>query len=92
MGTDSRDLFAELTCRFPEKNARWSLAYDRSEHSLSGPVRETEHELSLNVHLNVAENADLALTYGYSWIDNVENVSGAVLRSHAAGWTITRRF
>ncbi|OGW33348.1 MAG: hypothetical protein A2X58_11410 [Nitrospirae bacterium GWC2_56_14] len=92
MGTDSRDLFAELTCRFPEKNARWSLAYDRSEHSLSGPVRETAHELSLNMHLNAAENADLALTYGYSWMKNVDFVPGVVLRSSAASGTITRRF
>jgi hypothetical protein len=92
MGTDSRDLFAELTCWFPEKNARWSLAYDRSEHGLSEPVREKANELSLNVHLNAAENADLVLTYGYSWMKNVDFVPGAVLRSSAAAGTITRRF
>ena len=92
MGTDSRDLFTEVSYRFPEKSASLSLAFDRVEHNLSMPVRETERSLSLSANLNVTENLDLALTYGYSWIDNVAFLPGVAQRSHAAGGTITRRF
>ncbi len=92
MGTDSRDLFTELTYRFPEKNASLSLAFDRRDHNIAAPVLETERELSISANLNVAENVDLAATYGYSWIENVEFVPGAKQKSHSAGATITRGF
>jgi hypothetical protein len=88
MGTASRDLFTELTCRFPEKNARVSLAFDRMRHNLSFDV----NELSMRTLLKMSEAVDLDLTYGYSWINNAGFVSGAGRRSHAAGGTITRRF
>ena len=40
MGTDSQDLFMQLTVRLPEKNARVSLGYERMEHNLSYDVNE----------------------------------------------------
>ena len=92
MGTDSQDLFMELTCRVPEKHARVSLAYDRMEHNLSFDVNEREHELSVRTVLNLSDATDIELTYGYSWIDNAENVPGVEQRAHAAAGTVTKRF
>lgn len=92
MGTDSRDAFMELTVRVPEKHARVSLAFDRMEHNLSFDVNETVHELTVRTVLNVSDTTDLDLSYGYGWIDNLENVPGAAWRGHSAGGTITRRF
>jgi hypothetical protein len=92
MGTDSRDLFMEFTCRVPEKNARVSLAYDRMEHNLSFDVNETEHELSIRTHVTMAKTVDLDLTYGYAWIDNAENVSGVEQTAHTAVGMVTKRF
>jgi Capsule assembly protein Wzi len=92
MGTDSQDLFMELTCRVPEKNARVSLAYDRMGHNLSFDVNEIEHELSVRTVLNVSDATDLDLTYGYSWTDNAENVQGVEQRAHTAAGMVTRRF
>jgi hypothetical protein len=92
MGTDSRDLFMELTCRVPEKNARISLAYDRMEHNLSFDVNEREHELSIRTLLTVAKTVDLDLTYGYAWIDNAGNTAGVEQRVHSAAGMVTKRF
>ena len=82
----------ELTCRVPEKNARVSLAYDRMEHNLSFDVNEREHELSVRTVLNVSDTTDIDLTYGYSWIDNAENVPGVEQRAYAAAGMVTKRF
>jgi hypothetical protein len=92
MGTDSRDLFAELTCRVPEKNARVSLAFERREHNLSFDVNEREREISVRADLELTETTDLDLAYGYAWVDNAGNISGVErsIRSVEAG--ITRRF
>jgi hypothetical protein len=92
MGTDSQDLFMELTWRVPERNARVSLAYDRMEHNLSFDVNEKEHELSIRTVLNLSEGTDIDLTYGYSWIDNAENVPGVEQRVHSAAGMVTKRF
>lgn len=92
MGTDSRDAFMELTVRVPEKDARVSLAFDRMEHNLSFDVNEIVRELRFRTALKISETTDLELSYGYGWIDNVENVAGAGWKGHSAGGTITRRF
>jgi hypothetical protein len=92
MGTDSRDAFMELTVRVPEKHARVSLAFDRMDHSLSFDVNETVREIWLRTVLNVSDTTDIDLTYGYSWIDNAENVPGVEQRAHSAAGMVTKRF
>jgi len=92
MGTDSRDAFMELTLRVPEKHAKVSLAYDLMEHNLSFDANEREHELSVRTVLSVSDNVDIDLAYGYSWIDNAENVPGAGQRAYLASGMVTKRF
>lgn len=92
MGTDSRDAFMELTVRVPEKHARVSLAFDRMDHNLSFDDNETAREIWLRTALNVSDTTDIDLSYGYGWINNVDNVPGVVWRGHSAGGKITRRF
>lgn len=92
MGTDSRDVFMEFTVRAPEQHARMSISYDVMTHNLSFDVNETAHELSVRTVVNLSTNTDLDLTYGYGWIANVENVSGAAWKGYSFQGTITRRF
>jgi len=92
MGTDSRDVFTELTCRFPEQKARVSLSFDRTEHNMSSDIHELEHEIAIRTALKASDAVDLSVAYGYGWIDNAENVSGAEQRSHSVNGTITYRF
>ncbi len=42
MGSDSRDLFAEISYRFNERGDSVAVAYDREEHNLLKEVRATE--------------------------------------------------
>jgi hypothetical protein len=92
MGTDSRDLFTELTCRFPEQSARVSLAYDSVERNLSMDVHELDREVSLNARLNLSKNVDLEVEYGFARIENAGLVAGTGLRDHSAGATVTYSF
>ena len=92
MGTDSQDAFTELTYRFPEKSARVSLAFDRTEHSKSQEIHERERDISLHGALALTDDLDLDLVYGYAWIDNKENIPGIGWEGQAVQGTITRRF
>jgi len=92
MGTNSRDMFLELSCRFPEKSARVSLAFDRTEHNISTPVREVAREMSIRAVMKLSQAMDLDLIYGHAWIENVEFVPGENRKSYTIGGTITQRF
>jgi hypothetical protein len=92
MGTDSEDAFTELTYRFPEKNARVSLAFDRIGHALSQDIHERERDISVHAALALTNDLDLDLVYGYSWIDNKENIPGIGWEGQVVQGTITRRF
>jgi hypothetical protein len=53
MGTDSDDLFFELSYLMPELNGGVRVAYDRERHNLSGSVNPTEDEVSISVKLGM---------------------------------------
>ncbi len=76
MGTDSRDVYFELSYRIPERDARISLSYDEEQHNLSEPVRETTSETALNAEIVLTQRVNLTASYGYGRIKNPGNVAG----------------
>ena len=92
MGTDSRDVFFELSCRVPEKKARISLSYDQELHNFSGPVRETSYETALHALISLTRRLEIAASYGIGRIANAGNVAGDGRETRSAGGTITYRF
>jgi len=76
MGSDSKDLFAELSYRLTDRGDYIAVAYDREEHNLSEPVRAKKDEVSLMLECNVMKKLRVSATYGYGKIENFENVSG----------------
>ena len=47
MGTESRDIFLELSYLFPERSARYHLSYDQEEHTILGcPLPEMRRMVS----------------------------------------------
>ena len=76
MGTDSKDIFMELSYLIPERDGRVSISYDIEEHNLAGAVREKKDEVSLNVSFKLKKNIDLKVSYGYADIKNIANISG----------------
>jgi hypothetical protein len=80
MGTESRDLFLELACLVPEKNARISLSYDQETHDLAGPVSEMVREWSLSGRSLVSQQIEVSASLGYGSIKNPENEVGPTAR------------
>jgi hypothetical protein len=76
MGTDSRDIFTEVSYLIPEKDGKISISYDREEHNLSGTVRERTDEVDLNMNFRIRKNIDLSASYQYGNIKNFKNISG----------------
>lgn len=76
IGTDSKDIFVELSYLIPERDGRIAISYDREEHNLSGTVREKKDDLSLIANLELMRDIRLRLSYSYGDIKNSGNVSG----------------
>ena len=76
MGSDSKDLFAELSYRLTDRGDYIAVAYDREEHNRSAPVRSKKDEVSLMLECTVMKKLRVSATYGYGKIENFENVSG----------------
>jgi hypothetical protein len=74
MGTDSNDIFLELSYLIPEQNGRISISYDREEHNLSGTVKEKTDEGSLRIYIRLIKGFDLETEYSYGKIENMNNV------------------
>lgn len=51
MGTDSRDLFLELSCFLPEINGVARMSYNREEHGLSGDEKPVKDEVAAELKL-----------------------------------------
>jgi hypothetical protein len=92
IGTDSRDIYSELTFRFPEQRARVSLSLDRAEHNVSGNIHETDHEILLRGRFGLRESLDVELIAGYSLIYNAALTPGADVRSILTSATVQLRF
>lgn len=63
MGTDSEDIFLEMSYHMPEKQGRLYASYDRERHNLSGNIRQTKDEASLGVRLNLKDNINISGAY-----------------------------
>lgn len=76
MGTDSKDIFLEISYALPEKNAKLSLFYDREEHNLSGKVREKKDEVNMRLYVRPRKDIDIEVVYRYGNIKNMGNIEG----------------
>jgi hypothetical protein len=65
MGTDSEDLFLELTYLIPERDGRLSILYDIERHGLSGPSKERKDEISLRLEIKLLKGFYLRGLYGF---------------------------
>ncbi|MEW6161786.1 MAG: capsule assembly Wzi family protein [Nitrospirota bacterium] len=74
MGTDSKDIFLEVSYLIPERNGRISIFYDREEHNLSGTVREKKDEVDVRVDIKLAKDLKVKTSYGYGKIKNIGNI------------------
>ena len=74
MGTDSKDIFMEVSYLIPERNGRISVSYDREEHNLSGAVREKKDEANLKVDIRITKDVEVKASYGYGRIKNIGNM------------------
>ena len=74
MGTDSDDLFFELSYLIPERDGRVSISYDKQKHNLSGEVKEKGQEVSLKVNIRLIKGFELKTSYSYGKIKNVDNI------------------
>jgi hypothetical protein len=73
MGTDSRDLFIELSYRLPVYDSRIAVHYDREEHNLSGDIREEKNEFGIRWRRNVSKGLGAEIAYFYGGIENPGN-------------------
>jgi len=76
MGSDSEDLFLELSYRMPDVHTDLFLSYDQEIHNISGPVLEHTKEFKITGKSRIAGNVDFTLSSGYGWIYNPGNVAG----------------
>jgi hypothetical protein len=76
MGTESRDLFLEMSCLFPEQDARVNLSFDQEKHNLEGPVSETVNEMMISGISRIKEHLEVSASFGYGRIENPENAVG----------------
>lgn len=76
MGTDSKDIFIEVSYLIPERDGKIAISYDREVHNLSGAIRERKDEVGLSANLKLKRNVDLKTSYNYGWIKNFKSISG----------------
>lgn len=77
MGTDSKDIFMELSFFIPERDGRIAISYDIEEHNLSGNIREKKREFSLKGNFKITKHIKFKISYGFSDIKNMANMNGA---------------
>jgi hypothetical protein len=78
MGTESHDLFLEMSCLLPEKDARVIVSFDREKHNLEGPASETMNELMISGISRITEQLEVSASFGYGRIENPGNAVGPV--------------
>jgi len=74
MGTDSKDIFLEISYLIPERDGRISIFYGREEHNLSGTIREKKDEAHVKVYLRLTRDVKVEASYGYGRIENLGNI------------------
>jgi hypothetical protein len=92
MGSDSSDLFAEMSYRFTERGDRVAVAYDHEEHNLANEVRAKKDEASVRMEYNVTKNIKVNASYGHARLNNFEDVSGSKKNVDMAAITLVYSF
>ncbi|HWR71893.1 MAG TPA: capsule assembly Wzi family protein [Nitrospirota bacterium] len=92
MGTNSRDTFAELTYRVPERNARLSLFIDVLEHNISNPVREKNMSVGLRGVAALSRKMELGVVYALGRIENPGNERTETMETREIGGSLRYRF
>ncbi|WP_281753292.1 capsule assembly Wzi family protein [Thermodesulfovibrio yellowstonii] len=76
IGTDSRDIFLELSYLIPEIGGKISFSYDIEEHNLSASIREKKYEATSKVGIRLTKSVQLEALYNYGRIENFGNIPG----------------
>lgn len=76
IGTDSEDIFLEVSYYMPKGNSNLSMFYDREVHNLSGTIREKKDEFGIRLESNLTRNFKAGISYQYGNIKNAENIKG----------------
>jgi len=74
IGTDTRDLYFELSYHLPERDSRFLIAYDRHEHNMRGPgSSEIDHEAIAGADMALSDHIGLKAFYNHAWVRNFGN-------------------
>lgn len=92
MGTNSRDTFAELTWRVPERNARISFFFDVLEHNISNPVREKNISAGLRGVAALSGSMELGAVCALGRIRNPGNERAETMEATEIGGSLRYRF
>jgi len=92
MGSDSKDLFAEISYRFNERGDSIAVSYDREEHNLINEVRGKKDEAAVRMEYNVMKNLKVNASYGHARLNNFEDVRGEKKNVDMAAITMTYTF
>jgi hypothetical protein len=76
MGTDSKDLFFELSYHLPEKKTHGYLSYDREKHNISGPVSEVSDEYMASAQTQFSR-ISIKASCGFARIEHPGNSDGS---------------
>ncbi len=75
MGTDSRDLFFEMSYRVPEINGWIKLSYDKEKHNLSAATNPTKIESSVGAKFDVGGGVSMEGRFISGRLKNYEDLS-----------------
>jgi hypothetical protein len=80
IGTDSSDLFTEVSYLMPERNGRVFLSYNQVEHNLNiAASHETLNEVSTGAMLSLTERVDLSVRYSFGRLNDRGNAPGPTM-------------
>ncbi|VAX31992.1 hypothetical protein MNBD_NITROSPIRAE02-583 [hydrothermal vent metagenome] len=92
MGTDSRDLFFEMTYRVPEINGWIKLSYDMEKHNLSSTVNPTKIESSVGVKFDVGGGVSMEGRYISGRLKDYEDLSDKQSRINLMSFELSYNF
>lgn len=92
MGTDSRDLFFEVSYLVPEMNGWIKLSYDKEQHSLSSITHPTKVESSASVKFDVGGGMSMEGRYISGRLKNYEDLSDKDSRINLISFELSYNF
>lgn len=75
MGTDSEDIFFQLTYYLPGVNGMAKVVLDRERHNLSGGPQPAENEASIGVKFGLTDDLHMGGEYTFGVIKNADTLS-----------------